>query len=428
MKPKINVGIIGFGTVGTGLLSVLLKNRAEIRNKVGSRVEVVKIADLDTQTVRPVKFDKSILTSDVGEVLDNPEIDIVAELIGGVHPAKEFILRAIRNGKHVVTANKELIAKEGSDIFAEASKHGSDFYFEGSVGGGIPIIRPLKACLAGNKILQVMGIVNGTTNFILTKMTRQGRTFDQVLAEAQKAGYAEADPTSDIEGQDAKYKLAILASIAFTSRVSADDVYSEGITNIGKRDITYARELGYTIKLLAIAKRCGDKIEIRVHPTLISSLHPLASVNDGYNAIHVRGDFVQDVMFYGRGAGSFPTGSAVAGDVIDIARNINFASNGRIPCTCYNKRKILSIEDISTCYYLRMQVKDQPRVLANIAGVFGDNNVSLASVVQKNSKKDNAEIVMVTHKVTERDFRKAIASIEKLPMVAEVCNWIRVES
>ncbi|MCX6375996.1 MAG: homoserine dehydrogenase, partial [Armatimonadetes bacterium] len=316
MKPQINIGIIGLGTVGCGALACLLDNKAEIECKVGSRVEVVKIADLDITTERPVKFDKSILTTDVNQVLDNPEIDIVIELTGVVKPAKEFILRALRNGKHVVTANKELVAKEGAEIFDEAAKRGLDFCFEGSVGGGIPIIASLKSSLAANKIEQVVGIVNGTTNYILTKMAHEGRDFADVLAEAQERGYAEPDPTNDIEGYDAKYKIAILAGIAFTCRVNVDDVYCEGITKITERDIENARELGYAIKLLAIAKRSGEAVQIRVHPTLIPAEHPLAAVNDVFNAIYVHGDFVGDVMFYGRGAGPRPTGSAVVGDVM----------------------------------------------------------------------------------------------------------------
>ena len=427
MKPEINIGIIGLGKVGCGALRALLENKSEIERKIGSRMEVVKIADLDITSERPVEFDKSLLTTDAGEILDNPDIDIVAELIGGVHPAKEFILRALRNGKHVVSANKELIAKEGSEIFDEVTKRGLDFYFEGSVGGGIPIIRPLKTCLAANKIQEVMGIVNGTTNYILTKMAREGRDFAEVLSEAQKAGYAEADPTSDVEGHDAKYKIAILASIAFTSRVNVDDIYCEGITEVGQRDIEYARELGYTVKLLAIAKRSGKKMQIRVHPTLIPSSHPLASVNDVYNAIYVRGDFVQDVMFYGRGAGSLPTGSAVAGDILDIARNINLGANGRLPCTCFDRWPVQKMDEVVTRYYIRMLVADRPGVLASIASVFGDHGVSIASVVQKDQHGDKAEIVMVTHQVAERNFRRAIELISKLPVIAEICNWIRVE-
>lgn len=427
MKQQINVGMIGLGTVGTGALKVLIDNKDEIARKVGCPVNVIKVADLDITSERPVQFDKSILTTDVKDVNDNPDVDIVIETIGGVKPAKDFILRAMKNGKHVVCANKELIAKEGEEILGAASTNGVDFCFEGAVGGGIPIIRPLKTCLGANKIQEVMGIVNGTTNYILTKMSNEGRDFGDVLQEAQVAGYAEADPTADIEGHDAKYKLAILASIAFTSRVNVNEIYSEGITKIAAQDICYARELGYVIKLLAIAKRNGEEIEVRVHPTLIPASHPLASVNDVYNAIYVRGDFVQDVMFYGRGAGSLPTGSAVAGDVMDIARNINHGCNGRIACTCFDKREVRSIDLAETCYYMRLLVADQPGVLASIAQAFGDNSVSIASMVQKDMYGDKAEIVMVTHRVVEKNFRKSIDAIAQLPTVAEVSNWLRVE-
>lgn len=427
MKQQINVGIIGLGTVGTGALKVLIDNRDEIARKVGCPVNVIKVADLDITTERPVQFDKSILTTDVSEVLDNPEIDIVVETIGGVKPAKDFILRAMKNGKHVVCANKELIAKEGADILGAACENGVDFCFEGAVGGGIPIIRPMKTCLGANKIQEVMGIVNGTTNYILTKMSNEGLDFADVLKEAQAAGYAEADPTADIEGHDAKYKLSILASIAFTSRVNVNEIYSEGITKIAAQDICYARELGYVIKLLAIAKRNGEQIEVRVHPTLIPTSHPLASVNDVYNAIYVRGDFVQDVMFYGRGAGSLPTGSAVAGDVMDIARNINHGCNGRVACTCFDHREIRSMDLVGTRYYMRLLVSDQPGVLASIAQAFGDNSVSIASMMQKDMYGDKAEIVMVTHHVVEKNFRKSIDAIAQLPTVAEVSNWLRVE-
>jgi homoserine dehydrogenase len=419
--------MIGLGTVGVGTLRVLLENKSEIERKVGSKVEVIAISDLDVTTERPVKFDKSILTNDVSKVLDNPDVDIVVELIGGVHPAKEFILRALKNGKHVVTANKELIAKEGSEILDEADKRGLDFCFEASVGGGIPIIRPMKTSLAANKILEVLGIVNGTTNYILTKMAQDGRDFADVLSEAQKAGYAEADPTSDIEGYDAKYKIAILASIAFTGRVSVNDIYCEGITKIAKRDMEYAKDLGYAIKLLAIAKRNDDRPQIRVHPALIPLSHPLASVNDVYNAIYVRGDFVNDVMFYGPGAGSLPTGSAVAGDIMEMARDINRNSSGRLPCTCVGNLAVSSMDDVVTSYYIRLTVADRPNVLASIANVLGDNEVSLSSVVQKKTEENTAELVMVTHKVAERNLRAALEQVNNLPTVTEVGNCIRVE-
>jgi homoserine dehydrogenase len=427
LKPQINIGIIGFGTVGAGTLKVLLTNKADIERRIGSRLEVVKVADLDLTTDRGVDFDKSILTTNAAEVLDNPEIDIVVELIGGIKPAKDFILRALKNGKHVVTANKELIAKEGMDILATADEKGLDFYFEASVGGGIPIIRPLKECLAANRILQVIGIVNGTTNYILTKMAYEGRDFGDVLAEAQAAGYAEADPTSDVEGYDARYKLAILSAIAFTSRTNVNDIYTEGITSISKSDISYARDMGYAIKLLAIARRSGDEIQAKVHPTLIPLTHPLASVNDVFNGIFVTGDFVGDVMFYGRGAGSLPTGSAVAGDVMAIARNINMGATGRLPCTCFDKLRIQPIEETEAKFYIRILVDDRPNVLAKIAGIFGEQGVSIATMVQKDLQDGKAELVIVTHRLIERNFRMAMDEMAKLPVVSKVCNWIRVE-
>jgi homoserine dehydrogenase len=427
MKSQIRVGIIGFGNIGWGTAKVLMDNAAEIERKVGSRVELVKIADLDITTPRPITVDSGILTTDANEILNDPEIDIVVELIGGVNPAKKFILQALRNGKHVVTANKELIAKHGPEIFNLAAERGVDFYFEGSVGGGIPIIGPLKTGLAANNVQEIMGIVNGTTNYILTKMANDGRDFDDVLAEAQKAGYAEADPTSDIEGYDAKYKIAILASIAYTCQVNVDDIHAEGITKISRADMENAHELGYVIKLLAIAKYNDGKVQIRVHPTLIPAKHPLASVNDVFNAIFVRGDFVGDVMFYGRGAGSHPTGSAVAGDIMDIARNINRCCTGRVPQLDFGPCVVQSMDEVVTKYYLRMRVADRPGVLANISGVFGHHGVSLASVMQKDQVGDQAEIVMVTHTVAEANFRQAIQEIARLPVVSDVCMWIRVE-
>lgn len=427
MKPLIKVGLIGFGTVGTGTAKLLLENAEEIRRKVGSRIELSVICDLDISTPRAVKVDPSLLTTDVSKVIDDPEIDIVVELIGGVKPAGDFIRRALKNGKHVVTANKELIAKEGRTLLAEAQDNGLDLYFEGSVGGGIPIIGPLRVYLAANRITEVMGIVNGTTNYILTKMDKEGKDFAKALAEAQKAGYAESDPTNDIEGYDAQYKIAILASLAFGSVVDVRQIYTEGITKVAQRDIEYAKELGYVIKLLAIARANHQSIQARVHPTLISARHPLASVSDVYNAIYVRGDFVQDVMFYGRGAGSLPTASAVVGDIMEIARNINAGSNARLPFPFQDEKPVQGIEAIQARYYVRMLVADRPGVLAALAKVFGDNQVSIASVVQKDSHGDKAEIVLITHVVAERNFRKAMEEMGRLQEVSEICNWIRVE-
>ncbi|MDO8684997.1 MAG: homoserine dehydrogenase [Armatimonadota bacterium] len=428
MKPTINIGIIGLGIVGCGALKILQENKNEIALKVGSELRVKRIADLDIERERPVEFDRSILTTDAYEIINDPEIDIVVELIGGVKPAGKFIMDAIKNGKHIVTANKALIAQEGHPLLEEAGNRKQDFFFEASVGGGIPIIRPLKICLAGNKIEQVIGIVNGTTNYILTRMSQDGQDFSDALAEAQRLGYAEADPTNDVEGFDAAYKISILASIAFTSRVDVKGVYHEGITKLTKRDTAYARDLGYCVKLLAIAKRNNGAMEIRVHPAFIPQTHPLASVNDVYNGIFVKGNAVGDVMFYGQGAGAMAAGSAVVGDIIDIARNINCGATGRISCTCFENKAMLSMDDVVTKYYIRMQTADRPKVLASIANIFGDNDVSIASVLQKTrGHNGEAEIVWITHEVKEKNFRTALAAIEKLPVVAQVSNWIRVE-
>jgi homoserine dehydrogenase len=428
MNQTINIGILGLGVVGSGTVALLQQNRAMIERKIGARIAIRRIAVRDLTKKRAVTVEPGLLTNNPLEVIDDPEVHILCELIGGVQPAKEFVLRALRNGKHVVTANKELIAKEGHEIMELAGKRRLDFQFEGSVGGGIPIIQPMKNALAGNTILEVMGIVNGTTNYILTRMTREKADFKEVLKEAQALGYAEADPSSDVDGYDAQYKIAILSSIAFTSRVNVNDVYVEGISHITQRDIECALELGYVIKLLGIATRVGeDAMQVRVHPTLLPTTHPLASTHEVYNAIYLRGDAVGDVMFYGRGAGMMPTGSAVVGDIMDVCRNIRFGSTGRIPCTCFERKRMLPMEEVETGYYIRMIVADRPKVLAAIAGVFGDHQVSIESVVQKMAANEQAEIVWVTHRVRESNMRAALEEIKKLPVVHSVANWLRVQ-
>ncbi len=415
------------GNVGCGTLKVLQENRDRIQQLTGSRIVVKRIAVAHLEKTRPEWVDRSLLTNNPFEVVDDPEIDIVAETIGGLQPAKDLMLRAIRSGKSVVTANKELLAKEGHDLLVAAAEQSVDFLFEGAVAGGIPIIRPLKIDLAGNRIQSIIGIVNGTTNYILTKMAREGSDFEPTLQEAQKLGYAEVDPTDDVEGYDAAYKLAILAAIAFQSRVPISGVYHEGIRRVGKADIQYAKGLGYTIKLLAIAKLHPGGMELRVHPTMVHDTHPLAAVNDVYNAIFLHGDAVGDVMVYGRGAGMMPTGSAVAGDIIDICRNINQSCLGRISCTCFSAHPIIPIGDVTCKYYVRMQVEDRPRVLAATASIFGEHNVSIASVVQRETANGDAEIVWITHPAVERDLRSALQEMEKLDVVHSVSNLIRVE-
>jgi len=427
LKDTINIGIIGFGTVGAGAVAILTQNSASIQRKVGSALRIKKIADLDITTPRPISVDPSILTTNADDVIDDPEIDIVVETIGGVKPAGSFIRRSLENGKHVVTANKELLAKEGGSLLPLASKLKLDLMFEASVGGGIPIIRPLKSCLAGNEIIEVKGIVNGTTNYILTRMSAEGLNYADVLPDAQAKGYAEANPSADVEGHDAAYKIAILASIAFTSRVDVTKVYSEGITRIASEDMRYADALGYVIKLLAIAKRIDEAMLVRVHPSFVPKSHPLANVNDVFNGIFVKGSAVGEVMFYGPGAGSMAAGSAVVGDVIDIARNINAQATARISCTCYDQRPMLSMDSVRCKNYIRVRTDDKPRVLASIATAFGDNHVSIESVLQRVLPDSTAEIVWLTHEADEPNTRRAVECIRALPVVKEVSNWIRVE-
>ena len=427
-KDRIEIGVLGLGVVGSGTVALLETNRAEIEHKIGLPLRIKKIAVRDLQKPRSVSVDRSLLTTDASEILDDPDIDIVCELIGGVTPARDFVLRALRNGKQVVTANKEMIAKEGHALMEEAARRSLDFQFEGSVAGGIPIIQPMKNALSGNAVQEVAGIINGTTNYILTKMARDHADFNDVLAEAQAHGYAETDPTSDIEGYDAQYKIAILASIAFTSRVSVNEVSVEGITKIAAPDIRYADELGYVIKLLGIARRVGEnQMDVRVHPTFLLKSHPLASANDVYNAVMVKGDSVGDVMFYGRGAGSGPTGSAVVGDIMDVCRNLRFGSTGRVACTCFEQKTIQPIEEVATRHYVRMTVRDEPRVMATISKIFGEHEINIASMVQKETRGAITEIVWLMHKTPGRNIADALKQISALPIVVEIGAWLRVE-
>ena len=426
---EIKVGILGLGVVGSGTVRLLQENAAEIAQRMGARLRIHKIAVRTLDKPRAVTVDRALLTSDPFEVVDDPEIEIIAELIGGVEPAHAYVLRALQNGKHIVTANKEMMAKAGHDLMEVAGQSKRDFYLEGSVAGGIPIIAALKESLAGNRIREVMGIVNGTTNYILSKMTEEGADFDDVLAEAQAHGYAESDPTSDVDGYDAQYKISILASIAFNSHVHVDDVAVQGIRGVTSRDIVLARELGYRIKLVAVAQQAldGGHMQVRVHPALLPLAHPLATVNGVFNAVLVRGDAVGEVMFYGPGAGSRPTGSAVVGDLIAVGRNILAGSTGRIGCTCFDTKPMLPVDSVLTRFYVRVQAANRPKVLAAVANVFGENDVSIESVVQRAQPGGDAEIVWVTHRVCERNLRAALDGIRALPAVHAVSNWIRVE-
>ena len=422
---NIKVALLGSGTVGTGVYKLIERQREELPHKVGAGLTVSKVLVRDKNKKRE-GIDPSVLTDQWEDIITDDEIQIVVEVMGGIEPARTYITEALQAGKNVVTANKDLMAVHGGELLDIASHNGCDLLFEASVAGGIPIIRPLKQCLAGNYISEAMGIVNGTTNFILTKMTHEGMEFDEALALATELGYAEADPTADIEGYDAGRKMAIMASIAFNSRVTFDDVYTEGITNITAKDIKYAEAMGCTIKLLGVAKNTESGIEVRVHPMLIPSDHPLATVNDSFNAVFVHGDAVDDAMFYGRGAGELPTASAIAGDVFDVARNIVFECTGRIGCTCYKQLPLKAADEMESRFFLRMHVSDCAGTLASIASVFGNNNVSIAQVIQKNKEGELAELVVVTSKVKEGNFNDAMMIIEGMSVVQKVSKVIRV--
>ncbi|MEQ1846624.1 MAG: homoserine dehydrogenase, partial [Nitrospira sp.] len=400
MRSRIGIGIVGFGTVGTGVAKILLDNAALITRRVGVPVELVRVADLDVVRERGVALAAGVLTTDSRQVLTAPDIDIVVELIGGYDTAKRVILDAIAAGKHVVTANKALLALHGEEIFDAAVRKGVDLGFEASVGGGIPVIRALTEGLAGNTIESIYGIINGTSNYILSRMTREGHSFEDVLTDAQRAGYAEADPTFDVAGIDSAHKLAILVNLAYGTPVNFKDIYTEGITNITPIDIAYAKQFGFTIKLLGIAKLVDGEIEARVHPTMLPSASPIAQVEDVYNAIQLVGDAVGDVVLYGRGAGSMPTGSAVVSDVIAIGRNLLKGSAGRVPVASFqpDQRRPLrlrSMEEISSLYYLRFTVVDRPGVLAQIAGELGRCGISISSMVQQGRREGQTVPIVI---------------------------------
>ncbi len=430
---EIKVGLLGFGTIGTGVVRLLRQNASVIEEKLGAKLTLKSIADLDTKTDRGVPIDSGVLTADAEQVLSDPEISIIIELIGGYKPAKEFILKAIENGKHIVTANKALLAVHGEEIYAAAARKRVEIRYEAAVGGGIPVLSAIKGNMAANKFGTVLGILNGTCNYILTRMTQEGADFGDVLKNAQELGYAEANPTIDIEGIDTAHKLCILVSLCFGTRVDFKDIYTEGISSISAMDINYARDFGYKIKLLAIGKRDGDRIEARVHPTMIPIHYPLADVDGVFNAIRLTGDFVDTVMFYGRGAGMDPTASAVVGDVMAIARNIMVGVSRRSAPLGFLDEKIVTLpikpigETVSK-YYLRLSVVDKPGILAKITGALGENGISIESMIQPARKEgETVPIVIMTHQAREMDVRKALAMIDNLGVTTEKTNMIRIE-
>lgn len=431
---QIRAGLLGFGTIGTGVVKVFQDNSELLTARLGAELTLAKIADLDITTDRGVTIGDGILTTDADEVLVNPEIDVVIELIGGYEPARSFVLKAIANGKHIVTANKALLALHGDEIFAAAAKHGVEVMFEASVGGGIPIISSIKENLCANNFRSVFGILNGTCNYILTRMTNEGADFEEVLKVAQELGYAEADPTFDVEGVDTAHKLALMIALCFGTKVNFDDVYTEGISSITPLDIEYAKQFGYKIKLLAIGKADNGKIEARVHPTMVPLHYPLADVDGVFNAVRLVGDFVGPVMQYGHGAGMEATASAVMGDVMSIARGIASGAGQRTPPMAYCTDAIKDIavkpmEEICTQYYLRVGVKDQPGVLSKISGILGEQGISIASMIQpERDIGGSTPIVLMTHQSCEGNVRKAISEIDQLDVISEKTHFIRIES
>ena len=421
---KIKIGLLGLGTVGTGVYK-LIRMRSDIMEKtIGAKLEIKKIL-VHNKNKKREGVDENLLTDNWKEIVEDEEIQIIVEVIGGIEPARTMILEALRAGKNVVSANKDLIAEQGRELLDTAVEYGKDLLFEAAVAGGIPIIRPLKQCLAANEISDILGIVNGTTNYILTKMFEEGMEFGDALRQAQELGYAEADPTADVEGLDAGRKAAIMASIGFHSRVVFSDVYTEGITKITAADIAYAKEFDSVIKLLAVARNTEDGIEAGVYPMMLPKDHPLSSVRESFNAVFIHGDAVDDAMFYGRGAGEMPTASAVVGDIIDVARDLAYDCTGRISCTCYWQIPVKDFGEVENKFFLRMQVKNQPGVLAKIAQVFGEHMVSIARVVQKNAVADSAELVVVTDRVKEKHMKEALEKLGKMESIYEVSSVIR---
>jgi homoserine dehydrogenase len=430
---EIGVGLLGFGTIGAGVVKLLGQNASLIEEKLGARLRLRKVADRDITTDRGVVVEPGVLTQNVDEVLSDPKISVIIELIGGYTVAKEFILRAIENGKHIVTANKALLAVHGEEIYAAAARKGVEVRYEAAVGGGIPVLSAIKGNMAANNFGTVLGILNGTCNYILTKMTQEGADFSDVLKKAQELGYAEADPTFDIEGVDTAHKLAILVTLCFGTRVNFADIYTEGISAISAIDINYAKEFGFKIKLLAIGKMDGDRVEARVHPTMIPLNYPLADVDGVFNAIRLTGDFVDTVMFYGRGAGMEPTASAIVGDAMAIARNLMVGVGRRCAPLGYLDTKLKNLEikpigEIVGKYYIRFSVLDKPGVLARIAGVLGNNEISIASMIQSARIADETvPIVIMTHEASESGIRSALKEIDSFDFINEKSKLIRIE-
>jgi homoserine dehydrogenase len=430
---EIRVGLIGWGIVGSGVIKILQDNGALIERRLGSKIVLKGVADIDLETERSVEVNPELLTESADEVIENPEIDVVLELIGGVEPARSYIVEALKRGKHVVTANKALLATHLDELCGVAQQHNSDLNFEAAVGGGIPIIRALKEGFVAERIDAIFGILNGTSNYILSTMSNEGGEFNVVLRQAQEKGYAEMNPSLDIDGIDAAHKLAILMRLAFGAKFQFEDIFIEGISDITPLDIEFGREFGYTIKLLAIAKAVGETIEARVHPTMLPSDHLLSTVDGVFNAIYLKGNAVGETLFYGQGAGMMPTGSAVVGDLVELSRNILKGTGERVPTLSFQPAsikgmKVKDIEDIVRPYYMRFSAVDQPGVLSRISGVLGKNDISIASVIQKGRQVSGAvPVVMMTHEARERNVRRALREIDGMDVILDRTMLIRVE-
>lgn len=427
---KVNIGLVGFGNVGSGLVKILSEKRNFLNDKIGLEINIKKICDKDITSKRNVSIDKNLLTCDIKAITNDPQIDIIVELIGGIHPAKEYIIEALKKGKNIVTANKALLAQEGRQLFAFAQDRQKSIYFEASVGAGIPIIKSLREGLVANKFYSIFGIVNGTSNFVLSQMSGFNRTFNEALAEAKLKGFAEKDPTLDIDGIDSAHKLILLVYLCFGRLVSLEDIFIEGISRISLADINYAKEMGFEIKLLAIAKKVSDELEVRVHPTFIPKEHLLSSVGGIFNAMYVSSDLAGNLMFYGPGAGQLCAASAVVSDLVDLTQDIKaglFRPTLNIQPD-KSIRKLRKIDDIESRYYIRFMAVDKPGVLAKVSGILAKSGISIASVTQKQRHKAQVvPIVMVIHEAKERDLRQALQVIDRLDMIRQKSVAIRIE-
>ena len=423
----ISIGLLGLGTVGTGVVQIIRNHQDKLMHQIGCPVNIKKVLVKDLDKDRGEATDRSLLTNNPAEILEDPEIDVIIEVMGGIEETRAHLLKALQNKKHIVTANKDLMALYGPELLTEATKNGCDLFYEASVAGGIPILRGLVDGLASDRVKKMMGIVNGTTNFILTKMSKFGSPYDEVLAEAQRLGYAESDPSADVDGLDAARKMAILATLGFSMNIDLADVSVKGITEITEEDLDYSKRLGYTMKLIGIAARDGDKVEVSVQPTLLNDNHPLAGVNDEYNAVYVYGEAVGETMFYGPGAGSLPTATAVVSDLVNVMKNMRLGVNGSSAVAPQYEKNLKSPNEIHSKFFLRLHVKDEVGVFASITTLFSEHDVSFEKILQLPLEKGFSEIVLVTHKASLKDFEDVLQELEENRLVKAIKSCYRVE-